>query len=84
MANAAATIIQRAYITYINMKLQSSIDHHQLNTTLISIHNERLQAISHSLKELHRILQINELLNNNIGTVTGNIVGDNRLLDDNG
>jgi len=68
-ANAAATIIQRAYSTYINAT----------DTDLI-IARLRKQI----KKELNNsIVQNNELLNNNIGTVTGNIVGDNRLLDDN-
>jgi hypothetical protein len=68
-ANAAATIIKRAYSTYINAT----------DTDLI-IARLRKQI----KKELNNsIVQNNELLNNNIGTVTGNIVGDNRLLDDN-
>jgi hypothetical protein len=70
-ANAAATIIQRAYSTYL------------INATDTNLIIARLRK--QIKKELNNsIVQINELLNNNIGTVTGNIVGDNRLLDDNG
>jgi hypothetical protein len=80
-ANAAATIIQRAYSTYINTTSHSSINHHQLNTAPLSL-RETMIADYHCFNMQMKAI-FNEL-NNNIGTVTGNIVDDNRLLDDNG
>ena len=81
-ANAAATIIQHAYTKYINHAMPH---HHQHVTTNAPTQlNDKLDAIMRAINSRFDDIIRKYKLDNYTNTATDNIVGDDRLLDDNG
>ena len=85
-ANAAATIIQHAYTKYINHVMPHH--HHHVTTNAPTQLEDKFEAIMQAFNSRFEDILKNyksiAKLDNYTNTATDNIVGDNRLLDDNG
>ena len=84
--NAAAMIIQHAYTKYINHVMPHH--HHHVTTNAPTQLEDKFEAIMQAFNSRFEDILKNyksiAKLDNYTNTATDNIVGDNRLLDDNG
>ena len=79
-ANAAATIIQHAYTKYINHVMP----HHHVTTNAPTQLEDKFEVIMRAINSRFDDIIRKCKLDNYTNTATDNIVGDDRLLDDNG